>query len=89
MGDRRLALVIGSQCAAFGSLPFLPAGVGPVDLTGLPAPQTLLVQLRDLLVDGPGGCAPVDVKDQSSRGLLVNPTKAIGKIKELMVRRAV
>ena len=77
MGSRRLVLVIGSQCAALGSLPFLPAGVGPIELTRLRGPQTLLVELRNLLVRGPGGCAPVDVEGQSSQGLLLNPTKAI------------
>ncbi|MDQ3764494.1 MAG: tetratricopeptide repeat protein, partial [Actinomycetota bacterium] len=74
--SRRLALVIGSQCPALGTLSFLPAGAGPVELGGLPEPQRLLVRLRDLLVDGPGQCAPVLVPDQSGPGLLLNPAKA-------------
>jgi hypothetical protein len=74
--SRRLALVIGSQCPALGTLSFLPAGPGPVELVGLAQPQRLLVRLRELLVDGPGECAPVPVPEQSAPGLLLNPTKA-------------
>jgi NACHT domain len=75
MGGGRLALVIGSQCSALAQLSFLPAQPGPVAVDQLPEPQRLLVRLRDLLVAGPGECAPVEVPGQSASGLLVNPTK--------------
>ncbi|WP_175542876.1 tetratricopeptide repeat protein, partial [Actinopolymorpha cephalotaxi] len=78
MGDRRLVLVVGSQCAALGRpLSFLPDAPGPVEPAGLPARQRLVLGLLDLLVDGPGGCAPVSVKCESAPGLLLNPTKAV------------
>ena len=77
MGDRRLVLVIGSQCEARGSLSFLPEGPGPVQLEGLRPAQRLIIELRNLLVDGPGGSAPVRVGGESAPGLLVNPTKAV------------
>jgi len=41
MTSRRLALVIGSQCAALGRLSFLPADAGPVEVGRLPGPQRL------------------------------------------------
>ncbi len=77
MSERRLALVIGSQCQALSPLSFLPEGPGPVQLEALPPEQRMAVGLRDLLVDGPGGCAPVRVDGESAPGLLVNPTKAV------------
>ena len=77
MGEQRLALVIGSQCQALGSMSFLPEGPGPVQLEALRPKQRLVVGLRDLLVDGPGRCAPVRVRGTSAPGLLVNPTKAV------------
>jgi tetratricopeptide (TPR) repeat protein len=77
MSERRLALVIGSQCQALGPLPFLPEGPGPVQLEALRPEQRLVAELRDLLTDGPGGCAPVRVDGESAPGLLVNPTKAM------------
>ena len=76
MTSRRLALVIGSQCAALDQLSFLPADAGPVEIGRLPGPQRLLVRLRDLLVAGPGECTAVEVAGQSDPGLLLNPTKA-------------
>ena len=75
MSERRLALVIGSQCQALGPLSFLPEGPGPVQLEALRPEQRLVLGLRDLLVDGPGGCAPVRVDGEFAPGLLVNPTK--------------
>ena len=77
MGKRRLALVIGSQCQALSSLSFLPDGPGPVQLTALRPEQRLVAGLRDLLVDGPGECAPVRVDGESAPGLLVNPLKEV------------
>ena len=77
MSKRRLALVIGSQCQALSPLSFLPEGPGPVQLEGLRPEQQGVAVLRDLLVDGPGGCAPVQVDGESAPGLLVNPTKAM------------
>jgi Tetratricopeptide repeat/NACHT domain len=77
MGDRRLALVIGSQCEALGALSFLPEGSAPVPLDGLPAPRRLVVDLWQLLVEGPGGCAPVRVEGEWAPGLLINPTKVV------------
>jgi hypothetical protein len=74
--QRRLALVVGSQCAALPALSFLPAGPGPVVVPELAERQALTVRLRDLLVDGPGECAPVLVDGQSEPGLLLNPTRA-------------
>jgi hypothetical protein len=76
MTSPRLALVIGSQCAALDQLSFLPADAGPVEIGRLPGPQRLLVRLRDLLVAGPGECTAVEVAGQSDPGLLLNPTKA-------------
>src|SRR5450759_4083224 len=49
---------------------------GPRDVQQLPRGQRLLIRLRDLLVDGPGECAPVEVVGQSQPGLLLNPTAA-------------
>ena len=78
MSERRLALVIGSQCQALRALSFLPEGPRPVRLEALRSEQRLVAELRDLLlVDGPGGCAPVRVDGESAPGLLVNPTKAM------------
>ena len=78
MGERRLALVIGSQCPALRRpLSFLPEGQGPVRLEALRPEQRLAAGLLDLLVDGPGRCAPVRVEGESAPGLLVNPTKVI------------
>ena len=78
MSERRLALVIGSQCQALRALSFLPEGPRPVRLEALRPEQRLVAELRDLLlVDGPGGCAPVRVDGESAPGLLVNPTKAM------------
>jgi hypothetical protein len=76
VASRRLALVVGSQCPALGQLSFLPPGAGPLDVQQLPIGQRLLIRLRDLLVDGPGECAPVEVVGQSQPGLLLNPTAA-------------
>ena len=77
MSERRLALVIGSQCQALGPSSFLPEGPGPARLETLRPEQRLVVELRDLLVDGPGECAPVRVDDECAPGLLINPTKAM------------
>ena len=77
MAEQRLVLVIGSQCQALGPLSFLPEGQGPAQLERLRREQRLVVRLRDLLVDGPGGCAPVRVGGESAPGLLVNPTKEV------------
>jgi tetratricopeptide (TPR) repeat protein len=75
---RRLALVVGSQCPALGELSFLPSDPGPVDVSGLSTEQRLLVDLRDLLVDGPGECDPVEdgIEGLCEPGLLLNPTAA-------------
>jgi tetratricopeptide (TPR) repeat protein len=77
MGGQRLVLVIGSQCQALHPVSFLPGGQGPVQLEGLRPEQRLVVELRDLLVDGPGRCAAVRVDGESAPGLLINPTKAV------------
>jgi energy-coupling factor transporter ATP-binding protein EcfA2 len=71
-------LVIGAQCEALGELSWLPPGPGPVDVTGLGSKQRLLVELRDLLVSGPGECSPVSdgIDGLSMPGLLLNPTAA-------------
>src|SRR6478672_6496972 len=74
--ERRLVLVVGSQCAALGSLSFLPPDLGPV-VEELPAHQRLVADLRDLMVDGPGGCSPVRVEGESAPGLLLNPTQQV------------
>jgi hypothetical protein len=58
-------------------LSFLPQGPGPVEVGGLSGPRRLLVDLRDLLVDGPGECDPVRVEGESAPGLLLNPTAAV------------
>ena len=76
MADRRLVLVIGSQCPALPPLSFLPQGC-PARLEELRPEQRLVVELRDLLVEGPGRCAPVQVDGEFVPGLLVNPTKAV------------
>ena len=69
--------MIGSQCEALGELSFLPAGPGPVDVGALGAERRLLVELRDLLVDGPGDCdALTELDGLSGDGLLLNPTAA-------------
>jgi hypothetical protein len=69
-------LVVGSQCQAKPALSFLPDGPGPIDIAALRGPRRLLVELRDLLVDGPGECDPVRVSGESAPGLLLNPTAA-------------
>ena len=72
---RRLALVIGSQCKALQELSFLPVGPGPMDVRALPGDRRLLVELRDVLVDGPGDCdALTELDGLSGPGLLLNPT---------------
>lgn len=69
--------MIGSQCEALPALSFLPSGAGPVEIAALSTRERLLVELRDLLVDGPGECDPVPgVDGVSAPGLLVNPTAA-------------
>lgn len=75
---RRLALVIGSQCEALPALSFLPKTPGPVDVSKLEGNERLAVELRDLLVDGPGECDPVrdGIEGLSAPGLLLNPTAA-------------
>jgi len=74
---RRLALVVGSQCEALDQLEFLPVGPGPVEVSSLTDDQQLVPRLRDLLVDGPGGCAPVRCDGESQPGLLLNPTQEV------------
>ena len=83
---RRLALVVGSQSEALVArsngealLSCLPDRPGPVDVSDLVGEQRLLVEVRDLLVEGPGDCIPVDVADQSAQGLLLNPTAAVAR----------
>ena len=71
-----MVLVVGSQCAALGSLSFLPPDPNPV-VEELPAHQRLVADLRDLMVDGPGGCSPVRVDGESAPGLLLNPTQQV------------
>lgn len=74
---RRLALIIGSQCHALEPLSMLPPSPSPVDPAALSGPERLLLELRDLLVDGPGDCDPVQgVEGLAVPGLLLNPTAA-------------
>jgi Tetratricopeptide repeat len=78
MGDpRRIALVIGSQCEQLEQLSFLPASRGPVDLRALEPEQRVLLELHELLIDGPGDCVPAPgIEGVSAPGLLLNPTAA-------------
>jgi hypothetical protein len=75
-GMRRIALVVGSQCAALPGLSFLPSGGPGPGVAPLGDEGSLVVRLRDLLVAGPGGFDPLAVEGVTAPGLLVNPTQA-------------
>jgi hypothetical protein len=75
-GMRRIALVIGSQCAAMPELSFLPSGDSELDVAVLGGEARLVVRLRDLLLEESGGFEPLEVEGVTAPGLLLNPTQA-------------
>src|SRR5262245_27936914 len=79
----RLALIVASQCQNMLDLPFLPPKEpgSALRAEALSAERRLVLELRSLLVDGPGGYQPArhgedDEPAVWAPGLLVNPTRA-------------
>src|SRR6266851_4679823 len=80
---RRLALLVASQCQNMLDLPFLPPKrlAHELDERELSEDRRLILELRTLLVDGPGWWRPVTHGEEEepavlAPGLLVNPTRA-------------
>src|SRR4029453_18811090 len=79
----RLALVVASQCQNMLDPPFLPPKrpLSALRAEALPAERRLVLELRSLLVDGPGRYEPARHGEDDgpavwAPGLLLNPTRA-------------
>ena len=73
---RRLLLFVASQCDEMAELSFLPPSSNSITrIDQIPDHRRLVLDLYELLTDGPGECSPVDVVGGLLPGLLINPTR--------------